>query len=946
MVSRAQLYRLTPFFTNKYLSNNLINFGRQWSKADRARRPLLDENGKVLIQFDSKKSLGIPFSRENLIEHFMAQPLYAPKTIKGGREVPAIWGSYGICHKLPGDRVKCIGIDADSEKYVDLFHEHLLPQLEAADIEFIEEFSGTDRAHYLIAVDDLEIKYTNALLDQFRENTGLSKSDWFNEIYPYGGRENALFRLPFGYHIRSGETFFGQYNDHEITDVIDGLSALQDLKPITQDKLLSLLKAKPKEKQIYATPEVVLLKSTELLKPPEGTPEYIADVAGKCQAIHRVLENIHDSSFNIEHLVGVGLSGMAEYSDKLNNETKGWDWINEIITSHHEEEGNWTYYWGRKDSRAGTPSCAKWEEWLDCCHGCPYRGEITSPRQLYKAKPLESKKIGDIRVMSLEDMREEVFTEADKVVDEALEYKDFDPVNILLEPPQNSGKSRWGDKLAVRLALQGKRVCISCSSIDVALEHKKEVEDLGGTAFVLLSFEGIFEKFSGGITCPFIEEIKNLRSLGVESSFYKKEYCKHCPFYEECNFPKQYTLAQDEKYPIIIIQHAHMACTEVMKQIMKKHFDILVVDESFIDFLTLQLVPTSKEISLLESLEKPPRWLPDFLEWLREGKFPGNKIEPSISDLKPIMDAHREILLPYRMNQFIRQYNDGEYMHPALGVMKFSPLPNIPVRVITDATPTIEELEIVLNTKKIIKIGGGIVTDPTVYHPENKVYQSLDGKTSKAEMFKKHEKLYEYLEFIGDKMLNEYKDLTALITVHMEVEQDVWDWIIRNYPSIVSRVQVNHMAVGSNAWAAINVQFVLAGPYVNLRQLKESTFRLKFILNYWRRQDDLPLINNMYPTYVTNDMKGGKPYYEPVKRIHRDGIFEYENFKVPIPHPDSYDYLVFLRLVSKSQQAGRIRHEMGKKTIFWFFDHRMLPSFLVTDNFQESEIFSKNVKST
>lgn len=917
-----------------------MNFGRQWARVDRAKRLIYEEDNSLRVTFDSLKRLNTPLSRENLIEHFMAQPLYAPKILKGGKEVNAVWGSMGVCHALPERRVKCIGIDADSEYFVNLFHEHLLPQLEAADIEFIEEFSGTERAHYLIAVDNLEIKYTNALIEQWRLNTDISKSDWFNEIYPFGPRENALFRLPFGYHIRSGGVNFGQYNDFEITNIEEGLEALLNVKPIKEEKLLSLLKAKPKEKQIYEAPEVVLLKSTELLKVPEGTPEYIANIGGKCQAINRILENIKDNDFNIEHIVGVGFSAMAEYSDKLNNSTEGWDWINEIITSHHEEEGHWTYYWGRKDSRAGTPSCAKWEEYLDCCHGCPYKGEITTPRQLYNAKPLETKKIGDIRVMSLEDMRDEVFTEADQIIDASLENLSFEPINILLEPPQNSGKSMYSDGLAVRLAKQGKRVCISCSTIDVALQHKAEIERIGGVAFVLLSFEGVMNKFSGGITCPFFEEIKNLRSLGVESSYYKKEYCKTCPFYEECNFPKQYSLVQEDKYPIIIIQHAHMACVEVMKQIMRKHFDILIVDESFIDFLTIQLIPTLKEVELLEALQSPPKWMPDFVEWLKEGKYPGPYIEPSIIDLKPILDAHREAGVSYRMDQFLRQYNEGEYMHPTLGVMKFSPLPDIPVRVITDATPTIEELEIVLNTTKIKRIGGSIVTDPTVYHPDNKVYQTLDGKASKSEMLKK-EKLYEYLEFIGDKMLNEYKDLTALITVFAESEQDTWDWIIRNYPSIAPRIQVNHMAVGSNAWADINVQFVLAGPYVNLKQLKEQTFKLKFILNYWRRQSDLPIVNNIYPSYVSNDARGGKPHYEPIKRIHRDGIHEYEQFRVPIPNPSSYDYLVFLRLVSKSQQAGRIRHKMGKRTDFWFFDHRMLPSFLVTNDFQESEIFKR-----
>ena len=953
MLSPTVLKELLPAFEKKFLTFPVVQWGRQWARVDHKKQLILDDEGKAKVTFDDQRRLNIPLRREHLISHFSGKPEYKKKILPkslGGGEVPAVWGSYGMSLNLSSNYVKFVGIDADEDKFVDLFFDHLKPQLDKFEIEYIEEYSSNSRAHYWFAVDDIEQKYVAALLNQFRDNAGFSKADWFKEQYPHESRITSLFRLPFGYHIRTGTVNWGNCNGQEINCLEEGLQSFINLKPVTDEKLLSLLKETPKERKIFHTPEKILLKPGTELSTPEA-PAYIKDVASKCPALNWLLKYIQDENCNVDHAVGLGLATMATFNDNINKTKEGFEWFQSLPKGVNSPEQHLMYYY---PERGGTPTCKTWESYLDKCKGCPYKEQIITPRQLYKAETLEKTKVGDIRSASLEEIRAEVFPEADRVIDKALETSSCDPTYILLESVQNSGKSRYADQLARRLAKEGKTVCIACNTVKVALEHKEAIEfeedkvtPTGDKAFALYSYDSVFEYFSGGITCPHFEEIKNLRSLGIDSSYYKKEYCKNCPFYEECNYPRQYSLVHEEKYKIVIIQHAHMACNEVIKQLMAKRFDVLIIDETFIDYLTMQLIPTKKELEILEALEKP-QWLQEVFNWMKDCGYPLGTVKPKASDLRPILEAFRDAKVPYRLDQFLRQFNELEYMHPTTGVMKFSPVPRIPVCVFTDATPTIEELEIILNTKNIIKVGGGIVTDPTVYHPDNKVYQILDGRTSKAEMLKR-EKLYEYLEFIGDKMRKDYKDLTALITVFKtykdpetkeirNIEEEAFEWLLRNYPEIMPRIAVNHMAVGTNEWAHFNVQFILAGPYVNQKQLKEETYKLKFIVNYWRRQDDLPLVNNIYPSYLGDDSSDGEKFYEPVRRIHKDGIFEYPQFKIQTPDPRSWEYLIWKRLQAKKQQAGRIRHKQGKQTIFYFMDHSNMGGFLVTDNITESEI--------
>lgn len=947
MTSVSTIIKMLPAWKEAFMVYPVIKWGRQWAP----------EKGKLpagRVQFEDRRAQGESLKDKDLIEHFRADPAFSKKFLprsSGGGQIDVIWGAFGMSLRQSQGIVKYMAWDCDKVEDVQLWHDKVKPQLLNWEVDYIEEYSGEDnnKAHFWIRLDAMEIKYSTALFNQIRDNSGVEDKDWFNEQYPYGARTNALFRIPFGKYLKTMEVKLGNLNGVDFESAEEGMEVFSHTcKPLTEEKLLTLLNATPRERKQYVAPEVVFLEGRHDLMVPEGLPDFPKKLASQCQAINYAIKNpqLLNDKTGLGHDMGLYLSSLCRANDQMNNSNEGLEWFEKFVDKGRESDPsghNWKYYW---DSRKGTriASCETWSNLLGKCEGCPFKTKIKGPRQLYTAEELNKVKVGEIRTGSLEEIRAEIFPQVRTLIDNLV--KTEQSAVVLLESATNTGKSYLADQVAVGLAKQNKSVVIACNSTKVALEHKDRIEWLdtetklqptGVKAFFMGSYEAIFEHFSNDIVCPNTEAILDCRKLGIDSSYYKTKYCKTCPFLEDCNYPAQYTNVQDAKHRVVIIQHAHFGSNEVVKNLFRKHFDVMIVDEDFTDQLTTQLIPTAKEIEILDAFKEAVNWVPELLNWMGDGGYPSSMIKPSREHLKPIMEAFRKELQPYRLDQFLRQYNNGEYLHPSTGVMKFNPLPNVPITILTDATPTIEELSIMLNTKNIIRIGKGIVCDPKAYHPDNKVCQILDGRTSKAEMIK-NEKLYEYLEYIGDKMMNDHPDDTALITVFKEAEQDTWDWLIRNYPTIVPRICVNHMAVGTNEFAKYNIQFVLAGPYLNTRMFKEAVYKLKFAMNYWRRLEDKPPINNPYPSEVGPLSKGDGYYTEPVRRNHRDGIYIYPQYQVVTPDPESYDYLVWSKMQGKKAQAVRIRQKLGKKSITYIFDNGPMDNFLIDEVFCENDV--------
>ena len=927
---------LRPFKEHLFVEP-IERWGRQWGPWSNTEKRLL-----ASVRFkDQRKNRTM--GQQEWINHFEAKPAFYKGSIKKDgvyKDVDGKWGSYGLSLNFSGI-VKLACFDADNDMLMDLAVNELIPWLQQRDIDYIWEYSGEarNRGHFWILLDSVPQHVFSCMAEQIRRDLDKEKKEYFDEIYPYGERERSLIRLPGGLHTKTDRVNWGNVNGTDYEGLEEMFQAFLSLRPVPEEKIVSFLTEDKRERKTVFIPEQVNLDlgCVELTPPAfdHPLPPFIDKVSRKCQAMNKVLLGIKDEEMiekrgQLYHSTGLALSGWSDYNDRvfkneIGKEFFGWA-VSELRTRPGDEH-NWDYYWGQGPAQKLVTGCEKMEEIFGHCEGCEFKGQIKTPRQLFWAGDIERVRLKKSNLASLEDIRAEVFPAAEKLIDDALGKGEM--IKILVDPCQNAGKSWWVDKYAVELVKRGLTVAISVHSADCAMEHVGRIRANGGDAFPLFGFDNVFEHKSNGITCPNFTEIKDSISLGMDSTYFKGKYCKKCPFFEDCQYPRQYTEVQEPEHKIVILQHAHLSCGEVARQLFRKNFDVLFIDEQFVDHLTTQIVPSAKEIELLETFVDDVPWIADILHWIHKGGLPQKQVKPSRADLKGILEAFRKAEIEYRLDKLVRQYNDGEYFHPVTGVMKFIPVPDVQAIVITDATPSLEELQIVFNTDDILEIGAEKVCDPRVYHPDNRVYQILDGRASKTQMLEKEE-LYEYLEIICDKMRTQYAGMLGLITVFKEVKQDTLEWILRNYPDVFPRVCVNHMAVGTNEFARFNVQFILAGPYISAKDYKKEVYKIKHIANYWRRLDGKELINNWFPEDLPDDM-GGEVVWENVKRIMPDGVYEFPQHTHPAPPPRSWERLVHRRLSGAKQQAARIRHAPGKRTDMWFLDSDHLASMLVTN---------------
>lgn len=968
-MSQLDIIKLLPKFEERYLAPIVSKWGRQWTMVDKKKQIVTKADGKPITNFRGSKYLneGKLFKRQHLEKHFSGRPSYGNVWYKPlEKEVPCVWGSYGIALRFTEGLVKSLCLDADNEFYSDLLFTKVMPWCDEKEIDYILEYSGynNDRFHLWIPTEGTNIRNTNLFFEQIMRDCGAQNiKEWFDEQYPYGKREDALIRLPFGLHTKHMDVFLGEFKGKPFQSVEEGLEAMC-LKStlLTEEKLLSLLTEAPKERRVYVEPEKLILNDSFEMTPPMELPEVPRKLSSKCLAIHKLIDEVINENKlinkrgGLSHNAGLCLSGIFQKHDDIYKGTEGKEAFQSLVEMNRDrdaEDHNWEYYWGTKSGQVWR--CETMDKTFGNCDGCIYKDRIKNPIQLLRAESLIKNKIGQVRVAPLHEIRAEVFPQLEEMVYGALNNGKV--LDLVVESVQESGKSFAADQLAAKLAKEGKKVAIACNSIEVALEHQKRVEANGAKAFIMASFESIFdrEELSKGLVCPNEQKIKDCRSLGVPSHYYKKKYCKECPFNDMCAFPNQYTQVQEDKYKVVIIQHAHFACEETIRQLFRKHFDVLIVDENFNDFLINQIYPSFKEVALLKEFEDRFDWIPPLLKWMLKGGKPGERIEPKKADLAPISNRFAEEKEVYRLPDFLRCYNANEWFDTEVGVMKFIPVPPCQVRVFLDATATIKELKVILNSPFLKTIGGGVVAAPRAYHKDNQVVQILDGGASKTSMVGK-EKLYEWLEYIGDTMMaptNE--DKTCLITTFKEyydpetkeysnVELDAFDWLHRNYPKIIPRIAINHMAVGTNKWAHFNYQFILANVYLNPKMMRQEVYKLKFIDNYWRRLNGDPKIRNPYPGSLPDNIGESEHMgWAPFTYIDEQGtIWECPQYTYRRPIGDFYESCVFERTLSKKQQSERIR-QVGpdKLTVVYICDRQPLKTRAVTRVAEEDEFLAQ-----
>lgn len=539
------------------------------------------------------------------------------------------------------------------------------------------------------------------------------------------------------------------------------------------------------------------------------------------------------------------------------------------------------------------------------------------------------------------DVRLDIFPKVRKKILDTLQ-QEKPRLDLLLKAVMGSGKSWFADELAVELAALGHNVIIAVPSGDIAKEHLARIQAQGGQAHVLQSHKATFKGKEHA--CPDYEEIQYQINLGVDSRLYKKKFCGNCPYFEDCAYPRQYSVAMEESVRIVIIQHAHFQSKETMYQLLQnKEFSVMIVDESFIDNLIDIIKPTDFEIEVLKITTTASKWTERLSDWLKLGGEPKGTIRALPEELEELWKVFDDNNQGWRMKALIDAYNSGEWLNARSGIKVFSPVPFVPIRLLTDATPTEEELRTVLNTSHLEVLGDGDILDITAYHPENKIIQVIDSTLSKSSL-QTDEKFYDFLSFIGDKCSTSFLEDRVLVTVFKDNEKFSWtqetlDFFHEKYPHLdvgtdpmVNRIVIDGMKVGVNTYADFTVQFLVCSVYMNDEQIAQGAYQTKVIKNYWRVKEDLPIVQNILV------QKDQSILWEdgPVRKIERDGVYEYQSTKskklsirVPV---ETYERMTYEKAVGKSQQAVRIRftENLEKRKIVYIFGNYNFPSLLVT----------------
>jgi hypothetical protein len=525
------------------------------------------------------------------------------------------------------------------------------------------------------------------------------------------------------------------------------------------------------------------------------------------------------------------------------------------------------------------------------------------------------------------------FRRAEEYVIEALKLRTT--LDLLIASPQESGKSWWSDELAAKLAKMGKNVLIAVPSGELARDHASRLlKNWGVESALLQSHEGIFKGHEED--CPEYDHIQFQYRLGADSKVYKSLYCKPCPFLEECPYPKQYKRAMDPAVSVVIIQHAHFTCETTLIQLFQnKKFDVLIVDESFIDTLVESIQPTEFEIASIRELGAS--WSKALSGWLVDGGYPKYPIYPSDDDIIPLHQKFEENNYPWRFRTFLEQYNRGTFMHSKSGMKIFHPLPFMPVRVLTDATPTLDELKTVLDNEDIRVVGSGEVIDIQALNKENQIIQIINASSSKSNLLK-DELYFDYLSVIGLKCSNDLKDDRVLITTFKDKEDFKWTtealmFFREKFPHLDvgldplrNRIVIDSMKVGTNMYKDFTVQFLVCSVYMNHWQLSYAAYKVRTIVNHWRDKMGQDRIQNLYP-----NGKIDIPYKpEPVIKIMPGGVYEFP-FSHMVPE-FKYERMAYDKNAGKSQQAIRIRfHEnISQRKIVYILGNYSFPSLQIT----------------
>lgn len=907
-------------------------------------------------------------TRADWVTHFFLSPIDKGDYVEGSLAfIPVI-----------SDKVYTVIIDIDRQAQKEEAIKKLLPVLQARGIAYVYENGGDnmDRCKIWIYCDGVELPLIKKFIPQIFDEAGLNlrdknRNDYFDEVNPVNKSRN-LVRHWLGAHLsRKGKQYSIEIDGIEIEDPLIALQKVNAMAPLTTEKINSQLKAeaeppKPvakrlpgkKSEKFHFRPKNLKLPKMEI-----EIPALLKPVYSNCQAAHSILEDIvfHrliDLKGEQPHYGGFFTHRMAAFNDvrlsfksknKVTQGQKFFDYLRTTKRCRSDKDHNWDSEMDkiRENPDKFFPSCKAWEDKFDRCDGCEFKGKILSPKQFIYGNPLRRTMIDDIELLTPEEVRQTTFKQVRERILTCVEKGQAS--NILVASFQQAGKSYLVSDIAAELGKRGINVLIAVPTGKLAKELAERMKERGVKAFALASHKAIFDKQLRwmNFNCPYYKEIQEESKLGINSTEYKASYCSTCSFFDICYYPKQYTQVKEEQYNIVIIQHAHLSCQEVMFDLAKKGFEVMFIDESFIDHCYASIKVDKEEIAAMEKCRSIP-WMHDLTNWVRCFKEAKGYINPSKEELNKVQKIMRDASMPWRVPDLIRYYNQHRSVNKMSGIEIVYELPNTPIKVLTDATPPEELTKQVTGIQHLSVYGDKEVLDYKRIHPENEIIQILDVSASKAALAK--DNLFENeMMKIGELCEMKYTEEKVLLVTyssHIPKVMDFFESHSEEFPEVCKRLTVEDgpdnppneirvavMDKGTNKYASYGVQFLQAGVHFTGYQYEHAIYQYKTAANYYHEKHGTPYLTNVYPYDMSKNIGTALEEY-PVKRIEyiddkHAGVFEYPDFSVYIPS-NTWHYTIYRYNVARTQQAIRVRFLSGKRTIVYVLSNLFLPSFAIS----------------
>lgn len=863
-----EFYKLLPLFKKKMIYGKLDDFAFQtltkWGLDRKNWQFGYDWKQRSIINQDFEK-------------HFYSDYTDIGNKLIGGLAFRSVFGANK-------NIVKKIVVDADTVDQKEFVFKQLVPKADRLGIEWIVEHGGnpidhplfeTDRCHWVILT-ETDVETTTAFMRQFMAELGeaIMKKDEafvgnplrFDEVKGTGNQINQAVRFDYGFHLKRMRRFPLLFQGEVLDDPISVMKAFIEMKPVTEVFMKKYIKDDyfPVEDQVFKkiyegwTPTKLEYNSLRLnIKKEDLMPKKLRLPYRECQALNSLHNDCYDNA-EIElqgqqhHDAGLAIAGTARSHDIYFNTNDGKEWFWEDLVENTRLRDAKSHAWWHgtnKEAPIYFWTCDKYNEYFARCKGCKYQGQIRSPREFMFSSPISSTSIStDKKLVTISQIRNVTFPNFKKVVKQT--YINQERANYLLASNTGAGKSECVKQLTAEMIESDHvNVLITVPTAKLALEYRDWFKDRGIEAFAHLSHENTFGHQAGKETslacfdCPYFKEIQAQKKAGVQSSSYKEEFCFNgCPLLDQCFYPNQFSEVMDEKYKVVIIQHAHMSCMEIILNLLKKGFALLIVDETFIDYTYDYIEIDQGEIDLLEGHNEP--WTVSLAAWLKGAKAVG-KLNPSKGELESCAKTFSGWQKAYRVPQLVRFYNQHRRVNPDTGVEIIYELPSVPIKILTDATPPVDLIKALTGIKTLKIIGANEVIDIKSIHPDNQRYQLLDINNSVTQL--KDEEFFEIIMTkICDLIKNKHKDEKCLITCYISDKKRVLKFIEDRYPEILSRVDIHQMAKGTNKWVGYTVQFILAGRYRSGKEYYKDLYKYKAVANYYRRKNDERILPNIY----------------------------------------------------------------------------------------------------